>query len=353
MGFARDGRERLVAIAKATYTLPISDEPPVLLEVQQPLIAEDTFSGEPGQSSPLKETDYAHLKLRCDVVLVGSAYAPGGYPCKTCEVGLQVGRMIKRFRIVGDRRWAESMLTLRSTDPSPFVRMPISYDNAFGGVDRTHEADGKTATFLRNPVGRGFAKHRQAVDGAALPNTEQLGQAVGDPAGEYVPQAFSPIGRSWWPRANFAGTYDQAWIETKAPLWPDDFDERYFQCTPEDQQIDPPVGGETIFLLNLTADGQRRFALPALQMPMTVIPTRGRDLTRHATVDTLVLEPDEGRFTVTWRMVVPMPRSIFDVRELVIGEMSAAWHRARRFPGKKYYANLDEAYRDRRTRGGQ
>ena len=40
----------------------------------------DTFTGEPGFSAPVYEVDFAPRKPRCDVLLVGSAYAPEGRP---------------------------------------------------------------------------------------------------------------------------------------------------------------------------------------------------------------------------------------------------------------------------------
>ena len=52
-----------------------------------------------------------------------------------------------------------------------------------------------------------------------LPYTEALNQSVDSPKGEYVPQAFSPIGRSWLQRLRYAGTYDQQWMENTAPLF--------------------------------------------------------------------------------------------------------------------------------------
>ena len=85
-------------------------------------------------------------------------------------------------------------------------------------------------------------------------------------------------------------------------------------------------------------------------MPVTFIPHKGRDLTRQANIDTIVLEPDEGQFTMTWRSALAMERSVFDIKEVIVGRMPETWHRARRFPGKPYYANLGEAVRARRGR---
>src|SRR2546422_6031182 len=44
---------------------------------------------------------------------------------------------------------------------------------------------------------------------------------------------------------------------------------------------------------------------------------------------TLFRSPDQQRFTLTWRVALPLGRSVFDVKETVVGEMSPAWYRAR------------------------
>jgi hypothetical protein len=236
------------------------------------------------------------------------------------------------------------------SDPRPFASLPLTYDNAYGGTDTTRRNEGRTDTFLLNPVGKGFWRHTDRVEGGLLPNTEQLDRPVEKIGGDYVPMAFSPIGRSWMPRRTYAGTYDQEWIENSAPLWPDDFDERYFQAAPPDQTMAYPTGGEPVVLRNLTPEGHRVFRLPQRRMPMTFIPHSGRDANRDGSLVTIVLEPDRERFTLTWRVALPLGRSVFDVKETIVGEMPRGWHRARQFPGKTYYRSLGELANARRGR---
>src|SRR5260370_42679476 len=58
------------------------------------------------------------------------------------------------------------------------------------------------------------------------------------------------IGRWWSPRVSLAGTHDDAWKQSQWPKSPLDHDYRYWNCAPEDQQIDYPQGGEEVMLLN-------------------------------------------------------------------------------------------------------
>jgi hypothetical protein len=345
MGFRRDGRELLVAVVKATYTLPLPGEAAQAHDTQVPLVKADIFTGEPGLSAPRFESDFAHSKAACDLLLVGSAHAPHGQATTRCPVGLRVGNWQKQFLVIGPRRWQRGLMGISASAPEPFLCQHLSYDVAFGGTDRTQEAEGLVHAYAANPAGRGWCKHAAHIDGQLLPATEAPGQSIKSPHGDYAPQSFSPIGRNWQPRMSYVGTYDQHWIENTAPLWPADFDERYFQAAPPDQIIPYPQGGETVVLQHLTADGLRAFSLPDCLMPVTFIPHRGRDVTQAANLDTIVFEPDEERFTLTWRSVLAMGRSIFDVKELIIGEMPAEWHRERRFPGKLYHQSLADAVR--------
>ncbi len=347
LGFQRDGRELLIVMAKSTYALPSPGGTPQPAPDQWPLIQADRFSGEPGHSAPTLETDYAHPKPACDVLLLGSAHAASGRSARTVPVGLTVGSMRKGFRVVGHRRWERRLTGVSASDPEPFRTLPISYDVAFGGTDLTEVAQGRPAAYQPNPVGRGYWMHTDHIDGQPLPNTEEFDAPIQQPSGQYRPMALSPLGRNWEGRAHLAGTYDRAWIERTAPFWPDDFDARYFQAAPSDQVIPHPTGGESVVLANLTADGHRAFNLPNRRVPVTFIPYKGRDLTIEARIDTIVLLPDQDRFTMTWRVGLPLGRSVFDVQEVVVGDMPRAWHRARQFPGKSYYPSLGALVRER------
>jgi len=92
-------------------------------------------------------------------------------------------------------------------------------------------------------------------------------------------------------------------------------------------------------LNGLTPDGHRSFQLPERSMPVTFIPHSGHDVTQEAVVDTIVLEPDQDRFTLTWRTSLALGRSLFDVKEIIAGEMPAGWYRARKAE-KDYYVSL-------------
>jgi hypothetical protein len=348
MGFERDGRELVVVAIKATFTVPLDQSEPELSPDQVPLVEADEFTGEPGLSAPLYESDYAHRKPLCDVLVSGSAYAPHGKRASQVTVGARVGSMTKTFAVVGYREWRGGVLGITASQPEPFDVMPISYDNAFGGVDDSGNDSAKVITFATNPVGRGFWHFKDKAKGRPLPNTEEIGRPVTDPSESYQPMSFGPVGRSWTPRVQYAGTYDSDWLDNRAPFWPDDFEYRYFQAAPQDQQIPHATGGEPVVLTNLTPEGRVSFRLPTLGMPVWFLPYQGKDVCVNGVLDTVLIEPDRGRFMLVWRAVLPMRRSCFDIRQIIVGEQSEAWRRARMYEGKPYYKGLAELIKTRK-----
>jgi hypothetical protein len=64
------GREWLVVVAKGTFAIPESPGlAPRLAAEQLPLVAVDTYAGDPATSAPLYESDFGPVRPRCDVVL--------------------------------------------------------------------------------------------------------------------------------------------------------------------------------------------------------------------------------------------------------------------------------------------
>ena len=342
MGVDKHGRESVVVVVKGTFAIP--DQPgeeAVLAPEQQPLLFADEYTGEPGFSAPLRETDFSPIKHRCDVLLTGSAYAPGR-PVTRLRVGLKVGPLVKSFDVVGDRRWeVDAFLRFRPGKPEPFEVMPISYDNAFGGRDEFSPDPAKHSAYMANPVGRGWHRKldQDLVIGTPLPNTEESDRPVEQPDGDYRPMAFGPVGRGWFPRLRYAGTYDDTWLEEHFPFLPPDFDEAYFQAAPRDQQIPFLQGGEEVVLWHLTLREKVHFRLPTVQMPVVFFRKRGEKTEKQARCDTLHLEPDRGILTLTWRATELIRRDIFEFTEILVGEMPRAWWRARE-TGKTWYPSL-------------
>lgn len=338
-GTDKDARDSLVVVVKATYRIPFDGGEAKLAEQQKPLIMADTFTGEPGFSAPIYEADFAPLKPRCDILLVGSAHAPNGQAVTQLPVGLKVGAMTKSFNVVGDRVWEVGGLSVNPSRPQPFLQMPITYDRAYGGLDNVHEDPSQHSAFMANPVGKGYRRHTMQIEGLPVPNSEELNKPITSPTGDYRPMSFGSIGRNWLPRYPLAGTYDQHWIDNISPFLPPDFDNGYFQAAPPDQQVPYLLGGEDVVLANLAPQERIYFKLPKVDMPIVFFYKKGGRFETHGVIDTLVLEPDAGIFTICWRASLPLKRNMFEVGQVLAGKMSPAWWRAREL-GKTYYPSL-------------
>lgn len=331
MGAEPSGRELLVVAVKGTFRIPVEQGARLQLhEEQVALVMSDAFFGDPGVSAPKYEIDFAPRKQHCDILLNGRAYAPDARPTDRVTVRLQVGDWSKAFSVVGDRAWLTAGGP-RASSPLPFTEMPTSYDHAFGGVDQRHQDPSQHAAFMPNPSGRGFHKHTKSewLDGTPLPNTEELGVQVTQPNGSYRPMSFGVVGRQWEPRYRYAGTYDQDWLDNVFPFLPADFDERYYQAAPPDQQLARPVGEQVVSLVNLTRDGRRDFVLPHFEAPICIFPKTGgrEDLT--ALADTIVIEPDLERVTMTWRVARPLKKHMLEIAQILVGRKGKEWWQQR------------------------
>lgn len=344
-GTQPDGRELLVIVVKGTFTIPESpDQEPVLAEEQVPLVMTDEFTGEPGLSATRNEMDFAPRKPRCDVLLIGSAYAPHAKPTQRVTVSLRVGALVKSFDVLGNRVWQTRRFGTAATDPEPFTAMPISHDNAFGGVDRSQEDPGKHRWYPTNFAGVGYHEYRDAafIDGKPLPNTEETRHPITNPSGSYKPMAFGPLGRAWHQRVTLAGTYDKKWIDNTFPFLPADFNELYYQAAPADQQIDYLQGGEEVELVNLTLEGRTKFRIPELRVPVVFRLRNGDRRETAGALDTIVLESDRKRFMLTWRSSLALRRNIHEVMDVTAGRRFEEGEVIPESGGKRWFSSLEK-----------
>jgi hypothetical protein len=346
-------REHLVLVIKGTFRFPEREGEPLERAEEQiePVLA-DVHWGEPGYSPPRLEAELARFKPRCDLLVNGTAWAPGGRPAERVKVGVACGPVRKMIEVVGDRHWRQVGATVGPSAPAPFATMPLTYARAFGGVDDADPREAQPLAYPSNPFGRGW--HRVAnqgrILGRPLPNLENPGEPVKVPWGSYRPAGLGIRARSVADRLRFAGTYDQRWIDEVFPFLPADFDERYHQAAPEDQQLPWPAGGEEVVLLNLTPEGRTRFRLPVVDLPVVLIGRDGTERQKRPVLDTILIEPDERRVCLTWRTSEPLRRNLLEIPEAIVGPMSRAYWRARR-TGKVYYARLGAL--DRRPPAGE
>lgn len=326
------GHDYIVVVVKGTFDLPDTPGGLVRKSVEQvPLVFADTQTGEPGYSATLWETDFAFRKPRCDVIANGCAYAPGGRPAERVPVGIKIGSWSKLFEVVGHREWRAIGPVFTATAPQPFLKLPISYDVAWGGVDKLDPEDKMPGVYAANPVGTGWSRTRNQhlIPGLRLPNTQKVGEEVRSPFGDYTPMSLGPMGRGWPGRIELGGTYDDNWTKNIFPFLPPDFDERYFQMAPPDQQIDHPRGGEEVQLVNLTPEGRVSFRLPPAGLEMTLFKHGAKSFEGVLYPDTMLFDPENRRYQLVWRVAQRIERTILDFTECWVGPPTESMLRAR------------------------
>jgi hypothetical protein len=302
-GWVRDRRGTEVWLVAVKCTFDVRPDGSTVVSAHQPpVLRAAEYTGAPGKSSLRFDSDLILTKKTTDVIVVGDAHAPGGRPVAEMDVGLRVGPIQKILRVVGDRVWG----AFGASTPEPFVRMPLLYECAFGGVDGA-SANPERSTEWRNPVGTGFALSRDHLRGVALPNIEYRDDRGGAWKDRPRPAGFGPLAPHWQPRVAFAGTYDEAWRNDRQPLLPADFDDRFYQCAPQDQQTPSFLrGGEPVVLYHLTPGGELRFSLPKLFLGfVTQFSDRSREVHQDRRLHTVIIDTDGPRVSLVWHTALP------------------------------------------------
>ncbi len=331
----RAGREVLVVIAKMTWSLSQAGAATIARPISPVRIFDVPRSDAPHASLRFA-SDAAPEKPGTDVLLLGTAYPPRPDTTKM-NVSLRVeaghASLHKVLTVHGPRVWQPALLGLT---PGPSGKMgptPLAWELAFGGIDAT-DPDAIAADY-RNLSGTGFLERRAGLAGRPAPVIEDprvpLSSRTPAPAG------FGPIPPHWQPRSLRIGTLDEAWKRERAPLRPLDFDARHHSSAPEGQWMETPlVGDEPVEVLGATPDGALRFRLPRYA-PVFHSTVRGETFAHETHMDTLLIDADERRVELVWRVSVRLPRksehleriTVFGseaLPERVVASLAAAIH---------------------------
>ena len=299
-GWVRDytGREVWLVAVRARFRIV-----PNGIAVWDPDLPQDPVKIAPEYSGSglgcvlLADTDLPHEKRATDVLMSGYARPPRGHRATSLSVGMAVGPINKCITVVGDRIWTLG----KATAPLPFEAMPLDYTRAFGGVDQSNAPDPPTDWYVHNPAGTGFSSRVVAHGDIRLPNLEDPAHPLTSPADRPRPAGFGPIAPHWPMRSRYAGTYDAAWERDRLPLLPNDFDPRFHQQAPEDQQVEGFLrGGEGVRLEGVHPDGPQEFYLPRISLGFETEFEDGTEITHRANLHTVVFEPEFPAVSMVW-----------------------------------------------------
>lgn len=308
-------RPVLVVVLRETWhseglaVVPLEPEPPIVVagELHAPLVDGVTPSAR-------LEPEVAFVKPSTDVLLLGTA-RPASRGARQGLVRLRAGKLDKSVVVFGERRWLRGAGEPKLSAPEPFEAVSLRWEHAYGGpLER------------RNPVGRGaFGPGQPYVDGTRAPGLERPDQLLRAWRDQPEPAGFGVVSGGWLPRAQYAGSYDEAWSTSRMPSLPADFQRRYFQAAPADQVSRTPWRGDE----RLRVEGAGRaalwdVALPGRSRPTLLVRLRDRQEAPTPMLDTVVVDADAQTVALTWRASVVLTRGAHDVRGILAGEAPLA-----------------------------
>lgn len=224
-------------------------------------------------------------------MVFGQAWAAKGRPAIAVPVRVRCGRSFDHeIAVIGDRVWRRSGRELLPTKPVPFVSMPLTLAQAFGG---TCTWDGMEVPFPDNPEGKGYCIERDQVEGKPLPNVEDRRRLITswedrpDPVGVGLcPAAFGP-------RLRETVTFDERGVITK-------LEPRFFSSA-FPRMVAPAVApGDAVSVEGVSPDGPLAFTVPALPLVMN-LRVGGARLDQRLAVDQLGVQVARRRVFITYR----------------------------------------------------
>ena len=118
-------------IIKGTFDLSLGQSATLAKEQVYPT-GDEYYSDDIDYTGSLRyESDFAFFKQKADLLLAGHCYAPGGKPAEGCRVGFHVGTNSKELYIIGDRQWKGNAGFHTISEPEPFVKKAVKFENSF------------------------------------------------------------------------------------------------------------------------------------------------------------------------------------------------------------------------------
>lgn len=296
----------------------VPGEPELETEHPVPLFDVDVPTG----LGLLPRDDLPRLDDAFEVILLGAAYAPGGRPVRSMRVALTVGTERRELAVFGDRVWETGLWGQRVSEAEPFVRMPLTYERAFGGRCSVHVDRGAVVSVCHplNALGLGFdpapAAQQLAValdplDGypvydrvRRLPNVEQPGRLVSQWNDAPPPAGWATV--PLWLGLHTLRSLRLPEAQTKGSIRYVVPPSAFHRAHPE-WVIAPPCPGARVVLEGVLPDRPRlELALPIVS-PVADWCSGGDGSAAVLAPRALILLADEARMYVTYHAAFEVP----------------------------------------------
>jgi hypothetical protein len=274
-------RLHVTVIVKASFEF-IPDGAMSLVPADEIVTAEAHHHNNPARSVRVTP-DTAPFLPRADVVLTGHARPPEGRAAEALVVRLALFRgaplLDKAILVRGDTQGDATL---------PFEKLPLVYERAYGGIG-----------WEENPLGVGAG----VASASKAPN-------LIDPDNHARVMCFAPVSRAFPRRKRLLGKTDRRALDRPIAEIPAAFDWSYFQAAPEDQQVGYLQGDEWLILQGFhPVYAELRSCLPSARALARVygIADAGDGHPLALAADTLRIDADALRCSVTWRGSFPIP----------------------------------------------
>ncbi|MCC6554246.1 MAG: DUF2169 domain-containing protein [Polyangiaceae bacterium] len=303
----------LTVVCKATFRLAPGES--VVHSEAEPPVEDDVHWDNNPSRSLAAASDMVPFKRRPEVILVGSAFAPGKALARSIIARLLVGEVDKAIECFGERAWDQDG-NLR--EGPRIVKAPLRYERAAGGPDSW------------NPVGVRPDALPDLYGKVPLPALQPAGSYVGRREDVVLPIGFGPIAASWPERREKLGRLAGHWPRGRwsdAPM-PEGIDPGFFNAAPRDQLLAELRADERIVLEGLHPEHGRLVTnLPGLR-PRATVERPGRapeDVTLAC--DTLWIDTDRGLAALVWRGQLALAHPAEPGRVVVstLGAAAPAW----------------------------
>jgi uncharacterized protein YjbI with pentapeptide repeats len=285
----------LTVTVKGTFRMKPNGVATLVEEGEALLVDGDRHIGDDTQKSLKYTTDFAFYKPKTDLLFKGSCYVPDGKAEELCKISFGLKGEQKSLYVFGDRQWQNSMLGGKEPGKTkPFSKMPLCYENSFGGEG-----------FEANPVGKG-------VNNEDMPNIEHPDHLILSSNDQPQPVGFAPIHSLWQPRKSKMGTFSKQWENERWPWFPADMDWSLFNAAPAALQREGFLkGDETVVLENLHPSiPSYHCRLPELRCRCFINGENANQVKNFREValnlDTLWVDGDEELMVLVWRGVLPI-----------------------------------------------
>ncbi|NOI29632.1 DUF2169 family type VI secretion system accessory protein [Vibrio coralliilyticus] len=290
--FQRDenGHEVWVLTAKRQWSLneKVWDEVPAEEIYDDPI-----YLGEPGLSAMKVDHEFPVSKQNTDVLVYGKARAYAKRPVTYHECRILIDNHIdKSIAVHGERQWVQHGGSVTVSHPKAYVEAEIDHSRALGGDERNRVGSGiakSSEELLAKPVPSVFFPNEEWA-----PNTKPLRVAGLGP----IPPFFSE-------RTRYAGTFDEHWEEHRRPLLPEDFDRKFYQSAPADQQCDGFLeGGERLMMSGFSHDDVFSFRIPSEKF-VAIADFGDEKLSAPMPMYTVFIDTEEKRLTISYTASFP------------------------------------------------